>query len=292
MKTIIKIAAFIAYLCVCCIFLFNAENYMQIFFDGLTVWAYNVLPVILPFAILTTFAASLLPTSKFSLTKLLFNVSCDRQYFTSLLCGYPIGAKCIAGSKCDSKTALAMFAFCSSANPIFIVTTVGIKLLHNTKSIIILILAHFLSTILNGLTYKPKNATFVFEQNDKIGFSETVTSSVLSVLCVGALIALFYMLTALIKNLLPISFRNSVPVAFILGLLEMTGGMIAICKLGNTALSTILCSSLLAFGGLCVILQCYTFVDKKIKMRDIIKMKVTQCLYATAISYTLCKIIL
>ena len=292
----LKIFFTLLFIGVATVFISAPTKYMQSFFNGLTVWAYNVLPAIFPFTVITTIALKIKPQSKFSFTKPLFGISCDNIFITSLLCGYPIGAKAIADCNADTTTATRMCAFCSSAGPIFMIATDGAKLLQNTLATVILISVHILSVIANGLIYRRKESTELLEKDTGFkpeDFGNTITSSALSIISVGGLIALFYMLSDMIKSFLPTNISNSLVVSFIIGLLEMTNGVFGICKLTDVATATVLCSTLLALGGMCVFFQCYAFLGiKKIKAIDIIKMKLTQSAFATIFSFILVKIFL
>lgn len=293
----LKFFLIILFVCIAAIFISSPAKYMQSFFDGLTVWAYNVLPALFPFTVLTTLALKIKPRGKHSLTKTLFGISCDSEFVMSLLCGYPIGAKAIADSNADTTTATRMCSFCSSVGPIFMIATVGAKLLQNTVATVILIVAHFLSVILNGLIYRRKKLIVNLSENGSrltpSDFGNTITNSALSIISVGGLIALFYMLADMIKNLLPVALSDNLAVSFAIGLLEMTNGVFGICKLTDVATATVLSSTLLAFGGLCVFLQCYAFLGtKNIKAVDIFKMKMTQSAFATILSFVLVKLFL
>lgn len=284
------------FIAVATIFISAPTKYMQSFFDGLTVWAYNVLPALFPFTVITTIALKIKPQTKRSFTKVLFGISCDNVFITSLMCGYPIGAKAIADSKADTTTATRMCAFCSSAGPIFVIATVGAKLLQNTVATIILITVHILSVIANGLIYRRKGTTELLENDTGFkpqDFGDTITNSALSIISVGGLIALFYMLADMIKSFLPSTFSDSLVVSFAIGLFEMTNGIFGVCKQTDIATATVLCSTLLALGGMCVFFQCYAFLGKKnIKAVDVIKMKLTQSAFATIFSFILVKIFL
>ena len=277
-------------------FIYAPTKYMQSFFDGLTVWAYNVLPALFPFTVITTIALKIKPKSKHSFTKFMFGISCDDVFITSLLCGYPIGAKAIADSNADATTATRMCAFCSSAGPVFMIATVGAKLLQNTVATLILVAVHLLSVIANGLIYRSKNACQFLENDSSFSaedFGNTITNSALSIISVGGLIALFYMLSDMIKSFLPSSISDSLVVSFTIGLLEMTNGVFGVCKVTDVATATVLCSTLLALGGMCVFFQCYAFLGKKkIKAVDVIKMKLTQSAFATIFSFILVKLFL
>ena len=292
----LRVFATLLFITVATVFISAPSKYMQSFFDGLTVWAYNVLPALFPFAVLSTLTFKIAPKSKRSFTKALFGVSCDRVFLTSLLCGYPIGAKAISDTNADASAATRACSFCSTAGPIFMIATVGAKLLQNTLATVIIVFVHVLSAILNGLIYRKKEYVELLDADDKFtpqDVGNTISSSVLSVLSVGGLIALFYMLTDMLKNFLPQAVAGSLAFSYSIGLLEMTNGIIAVCKVGDVATATVLVSSLLALGGVCVFLQCYAFLgNKKVKAVDVLKMKLTQSAFATILSFILVKIFL
>lgn len=269
---------------------------MQSFVDGITVWAYNVLPALFPFMVLTTLTLKLQRTSKHSATKLLFGVDCDKVFLTSVLCGYPAGAKAIAESSLDSETATTVCSFCSTAGPIFIIATVGAKLLQNTTATVILIFAHLTAALLNGLIYRRKTDVCLTDYNPKItprDFGDTITNSALSVISVGGLIALFYMLSDMIKSFLPTSISENIITSFVIGLFEMTNGIFGVCRVADAATATVLCSTLLSFGGLCVFAQCYAFLGtKQVKPLKLLKMKITQSAIATILSFALTNLFL
>ena len=274
----------------------SPTRYMQSFIDGITIWAYNVLPALFPFMVLTALTLKLQTERKHSFTKQLFGIDCDNIFLTGLLCGYPVGAKAIADSNANENAATLMSSFCSTAGPIFMIATVGAKLLQNTIATVILIAVHFVSSVLNGLLYRNKQATLTIRSNSKFtarDVGDTITNSALSIISVGGLIALFYMLSDMIKSLLPQSLSDNLITAFIIGLLEMTNGVFGICRLTDVATATVLCSTLLSFGGLCVFAQCYAFLGiKHVSPVKLLKIKVTQSAIATILSYLLSLILL
>ena len=168
--------------------------------------------------------------------------------------------------------------------------------MQNTIATLILISVHILSVVANGLVYRRKEAFDLLENEPGFkpeDFGNTITNSALSIISVGGLIALFYMLSDMIKSFLPTSLSDSLAVSFAIGLLEMTNGVFGVCKLTDVATATVLCSTLLALGGMCVFFQCYAFLGKKkIKAVEVIKMKLTQSAFATIFSFVLVKIFL
>lgn len=262
--------------------------YMQSFLDGVTVWAYNVLPALFPFAVLTTLATKFFPKGKFSVCKPLFGVRADDIFLISLLCGYPMGAKAVSESAYDCETSTQLCSFCSTAGPIFIVATVGVKLLGNTIAALILIVSHVLSAILNGILHRKSRLDAVAATQNEFHSADignAVTSAMLSTLSVGGLIALFYMLTDIVKSFLPSAVAQSVATGFVLGLFEMTNGIISVCSVCDVLTATVLCSFLLAFGGICVFAQSLAFLSQKnVNFWKFFKMKLTQGSIATLVS--------
>ncbi len=277
-------------------FVSSPARYMQSFFNGLTVWAYNVLPALFPFAVLSTIATKLCPKRKFSLTQKLFGVSCDEVYMVSLLCGYPMGAKALSETDADADSITHAAAFCSTVSPIFVIGTIGARLLQNALAALVVLIAQIASSLLTGLVYRPKKklhidgVTHGFAPSD---IGTTITNTALSVISVGGLIALFYMMTDMVCDLMSETVRNSPLFAFAIGLLEMTNGVIAMCSVAPLRTATVLCSTLLAFGGLCVFCQCYAFLGSKhISPWKLLQMKCVQAAFATVISYALVKLLL
>lgn len=267
---------------------------MQSFLDGVTVWALNVLPSLFPFAVLAPLATKFFPRGKHSLTKFLFGIDADDVFLISLLCGYPMGAKVIAEGRFSKQTSTTLCSFCSTASPVFVIATVGSKLLTNPTAAWILALSHVLSAVANGLLHR--NASQEKSQlklSLGVGdLSNAVTSAMFSALTVGGLVALFYMLTDMVKGCLPSNLANSPVTNFTLGLLEMTNGIVAICAASNTITATVACSFLLSFGGACVFLQSLALLGDNVRPLKFLQMKATQASISAMISFVLCKILM
>lgn len=285
------------FVAVAVLFLHSPKIFMQSFLDGVTVWALNVLPALFPFAVLSPIALAFFPRSKRSFSSKLFGVDADGIYLASLLCGYPIGAKAIAESNLDADSAECACAFCSSASPVFVVATVGAALLQNSVATAVLVVCHLLSTLVCGLFFRRRHDKSVQKQSLPLfsfgDIGSAVTNAVLSVLYVGGLIALFYMLCDMAKSLLPEVLSQSAVVGFLLGLLEMTNGVIFVCSVCDVFSAMVLCGFLLAFGGLCVFCQSMTFLSKKnVSPLKFLKMRLVQGSVASLSAFVLGKIFL
>ena len=301
-----RLKIFITTICIVIMltFLSNVQRYATVFLNGISIWAKNVLPTILPFMIFSGIATKSggiqLISHKGTLCKKLFGTpsDCDWIYLLSLLCGYPVGAKLIAEQYqkgLDKQTCIKLASFCTTASPVFIVGTVGTIYLQSTKIAIIILLSHILASIANGITYKHLSTNqYNAPTSTKCdNLFSSVIESVNSILTVGALIAIFYTLCTMICDHLPKWFSTDgiLLTSFLLGLLEMTTGCINVSQVANNFTSAVLCCSLISFGGVCVILQMMTFFEKcKIKTSTILLTKVTHCAFSTIICFILCKL--
>ncbi len=133
--------------------------------NGISAWAFNVLPSVLPFMFFTKALSSLGQIEKLTrpfqrVTKTLFNTPPISFYvfFMAILSGYPVGSKMIADlymqGKITQEDAYRMSAFCSTSGPMFIIGAVGIGMFKNSLVGYILFLSHILSAFLNGLIYR------------------------------------------------------------------------------------------------------------------------------------------
>ncbi len=278
------------------LFLLSPEKYAESFWNGLCIWALNVLPVLLPFGFISTIWTTSIASSKRSFTGLLFKINCDKIFISSIICGYPVGAQQISENCSNSNLAEKMFSFCSTSSPIFILGTVGAKFLQSTTAGIIIAISQLFSCILNGILYNniyhTKNINTLERDsynNKPNNIFDTLLNCILSVLSVGAIIALFIMLGDIIKSVFPRSISSTCFFNFLLGLLETTSGIISISKCTSLFSATILSSTLLAFGGVSVLLQSLAFLHKlNVNVLRLVIMKITQAAIATITSFLLC----
>ncbi|MBQ8872804.1 MAG: hypothetical protein IJV78_01965 [Clostridia bacterium] len=193
-----------------------------------------------------------------------------------------------------------MFSFCSTSSPIFIIGTVGARFLQNTTAAVIVALSQIIGCIINGLVYKriiqTSNKLLINnlpQSTKQQNIFDTLLNCILSVLSVGAIIALFVMLSEMISSIFPSNITTSTPFGFILGLLETTNGIMLVSRSATLLPATVLTSTLLSFGGLSVFIQSLSYVAKlKVNVARLLVMKITQCAFTTIISFILCLIIL
>ena len=266
---------FIFYILVCMII--NPAKYISKSLEGISAWAFNVLPSVLPFMFFTRVLSSLDTLSKitkplfFSTTKIFKTPPVSAYIFLmAILSGYPVGTKLVSDQflqgKITKEDAFKMTSFCSTSGPMFIIGAVGVGMFKNVKIGYILFFSHILGAIINGIFFRG----FRLKNNEKIDFgiknytktdiSDIVLDSTLSILCVGTIITIFFLI---IETLLPIFDVFSKPISALLqGLVEITKGSKSLSVLGAKKLSTVLCSFVVSFGGISTLIQSITMLSK------------------------------
>lgn len=283
------------------------DLYINQTLNGITAWAFNVLPSILPFIIFTKLLSSLGTVDKLSKIfskpcKLLFNTPSISSFafLTSIISGYPVGAKITAdlyaNGKISKSEAFRMTSFCSTSGPMFIIGAVGIGMLNSAISGYIIFIAHILGSIINGILYRKLDT----KSNDKklsiksqeiksksIDFSSIIIDSVLSILSVGAIIALFFVIITSLSPLFSL-FPSSVS-SILEGFIEITKGCIDISSIFQSEkIAIIACTFVISFGGLSSIIQSMTMLNNlKMPIWLFVIQKLSHAFISTLIAFVI-----
>ena len=268
------------------------KDFSSFTLDGIKLWLAFVVPSLFPYFFITSILSSLSITSKISnfvspITKNVFNVNgaVGYAFFMSILSGYPVGAKIVCDLKekgvISESESIRASALCSTSSPMFLIASVGSFMFNDIRLGLILFFSHLLSAISIGIIFSfykrkdaPKDAFFVKNQKLDNLLYESAYSSVISILIVGAIITVFYILSNLLFSLdllSPIIYLFSlvfndfnIAKGVVFGLFECTQGLKVLASYGLYALP--LCASLCGFGGLSILMQSVAYLKKaKIK---------------------------
>lgn len=301
-----------------CVFLIGVialrpEIYVQSAFTGIKLWATVVLPSLLPFFFLTTLSSALGITGLIasSLEKpfsAIFRQSgiCSYAFLSSVLSGYPVGAKIISEFKAEgvitSDEATRASVLCSTSGPMFIVGSVGVGMFNDKRVGALLFFSHVISAIICGLLvrfYGKSGNTTERLKPAPVAFDgllyECAYSAVISVAVVGGFICVFYLFADVCGNfnllfpaekLLGGIIGENHAEAFASGLIECTRGCLALSACGLNRLTVSLACALVSFGGLSVLIQSAAFLSKaKAKISIFITFKIIQSIIAFAVCY-------
>ncbi len=300
----------------------NPARYSKSTINGVNLFITAVFPGLFPFMLLTKLLTELGFAFKITnkcgkFTRHIFGTPPVSLYvfFMSILSGYPIGAKIIADlfekGQISESDAKKMSVFCTTSGPIFVIGAVGVGMFSSFEIGLILYFSHILSSLILGISYhlltrkKSKepaanNQIIVSTSGDNI-FANCVTQTINSIFVVGAYITIFYLITEICESLnilsalanglqfltrpFKVSAADCKSLAY--GFLEVTRG----CKsfaASATRLSVSLCSGIISFSGVSIIMQSMAFLkNTKIKMHSFAACKLMHFCVSTFLCYML-----
>lgn len=224
---------------------------------------YSVIPSIFPFIVLSGMLVSVLNGSHLRILAPIGRLlgipeGAEGIFISGILGGYPVGAQSVYhGYKrgvLTSNDARRMLAFCNNAGPSFLFGILGSKFAIPMASWILWMI-HILSAIMVALLIPAR------ESNPKhtvsaapVTLTQALKTAVLSMGYICGWILLFRVILAFLDKwvlwLLPTTLRIG-----IYGILEMANGCLCVDSIPIPGLRFIAASGMLAFGGICVLMQ-------------------------------------
>ncbi len=293
-------------LLVAAVFFSNPTRYSACVSRGISLWAVSVLPVTFPFLFFSGLASSLpifRPVAP--LYEKLFRISGEggELALLSAACGYPVGARLVSTTRsfreANGGRLLSLSLLCSTAGPIFLIGVVGTAF--GSPSLgWVLLLSHFFGVyavpfFLRFFLKKYTSTKQASAPRPTIDLYTAVQNAVLSVLCVGGMIALFTLfgqiasdmgIFSAISSLFPPEHGYLVE-AFLQGSLEMTTGCLMLAQTPSPVTLSVACF-LITFGGLCVIMQQLSYLSKVgVAPLSFCLGKLAQAIVATLVCYPL-----
>lgn len=260
---------------------------------GISLWASNVLPALLPFFICANFlnymgAVKIIRPSLF-------------PFVMSVLSGYPMGAKIIGDMRRDGSLSLTeakrLISFCSTSGPTFLIGAVGVGMLGSASAGVLIAAAHYLAAICNGILYSfffPKQKLIQIPVKQRNGellemFTEAILSAFKSLAIILAYIILFMFLTDLMYmgglfSWIPYPALS----AGAKGFFEMTVGCgaLAQCAGFSLCLKCVLANMILSWGGLSIIGQSMSMLSGSgIPLSYFVLTKLTHSMFAGILTF-------
>lgn len=280
---------------------FSSLGFLALILDGKTALAgaqtgidlciRTVIPSLFPFFLLSILLTVTLSGTEITLLKPIGHFLGIPQGSESILIsgflgGYPVGAQTISSAYSSGvlakQDADRMLAFCSNAGPAFIFGMVG-NLFPNRSAAFLLWGVHIGSAVLVAMLL-PKVPSSSFKQVKKhaICLSEAMGSAVTVMAAVCGWVVIFRVILAFFERWFLWLFPESVQIA-LTGFLELSNGCCELQQIGDTKLRFVICSAMLAWGGLCVTLQTQS-VLKDLSIKPYLKGKAVQTLFSTILS--------
>ncbi|MDE6868905.1 MAG: hypothetical protein K2J83_07195, partial [Clostridia bacterium] len=283
------------------------ERYITCCFKGFALWAECVAPSLFPFMVITLIfiktgiaEKAALPLKKvtgfFGLPP-----AAAVCFLMSVFSGYPAGSRAVAefyDSGCVSeKDCKKLSALCSTSGPLFIIGSIGVKMLNDKSAGWKILLAHVISILAVALilclvTRKGEKREYRRAAKDKNVLYNAFYGSVISVCVAGGFIAFFcvagqiahdFNILLPLEKLLGLFLDEKTASAVCLGLIEATTGCRALSETG-TKLTLPLAGFLITFGGVSILLQQLSYLIKtKVNPLKFILVKLIQGLGCFAI---------
>lgn len=268
---------------------------------GISLWASNVLPALLPFFICANFLQTI------GMARALGPGAFP--FIMSVLSGYPMGAKVVGDLKRSGEITLReakrLMSFCSTSGPAFMAGAVGAGMLGSASLGGVIAAAHYGGALVNRSLYTRllgkeniRAACDVLPQ--AAGMQQAVTDSIISSLkalgIILAYIVLFMWLTDMLHMCGALSIIDSQEIrAMAKGMLEMTVGCEAVseCAGASDILKCVMCSALVSWGGLSVAGQSMSMLSGTgVSLGYILVTKLTHALFSAGVAFTVGLVVL
>lgn len=223
----------------------------------------TVIPSLFPFFVLSILLTSELSGRKMPILRplgKLCRMKPGTEYLLAigLLGGYPVGAQCVSQAYragCLEKSeAQRLLGFCSNAGPAFLFGITA-AVFPNPIAAWVLWFIHICSAIMTAMLLpgKKPERTYTFIASP-LSVPQAMEKGIRVMASVCGWITLFRVILSFLSSWFLRMLPNEAQAA-ICGILELTNGCIALNQIENLGLRFVLCSMLLGFGGLCVLMQ-------------------------------------
>lgn len=311
MKKIVINLIYICLICIVCVeVLINSKVVLDSVRVSFSIWQNNIFPSLFPFFIIGNILISLgfpsiLGELFKNITYKLFKINKNGAFIIilSILSGFPSSAKYIKeiylNGDINEKEATKLLTFTHFSNPLFVLGTVSLLFLNDSKIGIPILISHYLGNLVIGLIVRNyyvskkddtkiniKNSLENINNSKSFGqiLSNSISSGINTLLLILGTISVFLILTSLINTI--INF-NDLTKTFVNGIFEMTQGLKHLESLSiNTNIKGLIAVIILSFGGLSVHMQTLTIIsDTKIKYFPYFISRIFHALISACIFY-------
>lgn len=261
--------------------------------SGIALCLVTVIPALFPFIFLSILLSDSLLGERISILRPLGKLlkmpeGTESLLLCAFLGGYPSGAIAISNAfhagSLSRHEAERLLSFCNNAGPAFIFG-MGMSVFADSRIPWILWGIHILSAVIAGILIPgPQNSSAELTRKSK---SPAITAAVSAMASVCAWVILFRVIIGFLDRWLLWLLPTEAKVAAV-GFLELSNGFCALALVKDVRVRLILCSTMIALGGLCVTMQTIT-VTKGLRLTKYYLGKMTQffisLLLSAAVAY-------
>lgn len=229
---------------------------------GLELCLCSLIPALFPYFIVTNLLTGSLFGTRLPLfdpLRKLFRIpaGCESILIPGFLGGYPSGAQCIGQAyqqnSLSSETAQRLLLFCSNAGPSFLFGVLG-PIFPEKQTVWMIWGIQVTGCIVCARLFPQTEESFAITGSSRISLGNAVSSALRVMASVCGWVILFRICIAFLDRwflwILPQAVR-----VVITGLLELSNGCCSLAQITDPRLRIVICSGMLSFGGLCVVMQ-------------------------------------
>lgn len=228
--------------------------------EGVSLCFRTVIPSLFPFFILSALLTGSFLGTSLPISAGIFGVpgGAESLLLAGFLGGYPVGAQNIAtvyrNGQLSREQAERMLGFCNNAGPSFLFGMIA-PMFPNMKYPWLLWAIHILSALMVGILLpKAESQPISLSPGKDLSLPDALWQAIRVMASVCGWIVLFRVGIAFLDRwilwMLPAEWQ-----VLVTGLLELSNGCCALPQIEDVNLRFLICSGMLAFGGLCVTMQ-------------------------------------
>lgn len=259
-------------------------------FEAITLCIKSLIPSLFPF-----FVFSILVSTSFSgfgfkvLNPIgrLFHLpkGTNSILIASFLGGYPVGAQSVFSvyqtGSISKKEAERLLAFCSNAGPSFLFG-IAAKMFPNSSTPWILWGIHIISAWIVSCFFQVPNPSSHLISHKPVSINEVMRKSILAMGTVCGWVIIFRIILGFLNRWILWTFPLPLQV-LTTGILELANGCCNLCLIENESLRFVICSAMLALGGVCVTLQTASVIQG-LSIRFYVSGKILQGFFSVVLS--------
>lgn len=259
-------------------------------YNGLTLCIQTLIPSLFPFFLFSAMLSGVFSGREIPMLSVFgkwFHIpkGAEHLLLSSFLGGYPVGAQSVysayrAGSL-SKEEAQRLLAYCSNAGPAFIFGVIS-QMFDTSKTIWILWGIHILSAWMVSNVFPQEDHTDSIKviPNSSVGLPMNQAVKSMGLVC--GWVILFRVIIEFLNRWFLWLLPGNITVA-VIGLLELSNGCCMLHLIENNDLRFLVCSGILAFGGVCVTMQTLSIIEV-LSPKNYLTGKVLQVIFSILLS--------
>lgn len=254
--------------------------------EGTELCIRTVIPSLFPFFVLSGLLTSAFLGASLPVSLSIVPKGAESLLLTGFLGGYPVGAQSIAGAyrsgQLSKHQAEQMLAFCNNAGPAFLFGMIA-PMFPSPQYAWLLWGIHIASALLVAFLLPKEHSSASIVPGRTLSLTDALTQALGITGQVCGWILLFRGCIAFLDRwflwMLPQEWQ-----VLLIGLMELSNGCIFLSAVESTEIRFLICSAMLAFGGLCVTMQTIS-VTRGLSLKLYFPGKVLQTAFSVFLSW-------